>query len=53
MLAPIKELSRHAYLGAGDVSLGLLLYATILIVLILFVGILLLIRVERSFMDTV
>ncbi len=52
-MAPIMELFRHAYLGAGEVSLGLLLYATVLIGLILFVGILLFNRVERTFMDTV
>ena len=52
-MAPIMELFRHAYLGAGEVSLGLLLYATVLISLILLVGILLFNRVERTFMDTV
>ena len=52
-MAPLMELFRHAYLGAGEVSLGLLLYATILIGLILFVGVLLFNRVERTFMDTV
>lgn len=52
-MAPIMEIFRHAYLGAGQVSLSLLLYAAALISLILFVGILLFNRVERTFMDTV
>lgn len=52
-MAPIMELFRHAFLGAGQVSLGLLLYATVLIGLILFFGVLLFNRVERTFMDTV
>ena len=52
-MAPIMEIFRYAYLGAGQVSLGLLLYATALIGLILFVGVLLFNRVERTFMDTV
>ncbi|SDW04011.1 ABC transporter permease [Thiocapsa roseopersicina] len=52
-MAPIMEIFRHAYLGAGDVSVGLLLYAAALIGLILVVGILLFNRVERTFMDTV
>lgn len=52
-MAPIMEIFRHAYLGAGQVSLGLLLYAAALVSLILFIGILLFNRVERTFMDTV
>ncbi len=52
-VAPIMELFRHAYLGAGSVSLGLLAYSIAITSLILFIGIILFNRVERTFMDTV
>jgi len=52
-IAPIMELFRHAYLGAGTVSLGLLAYGIVVTALILFVGTLVFNRVERTFMDTV
>jgi len=52
-MAPIMELFRHAYLGAGDISLGLLFYSVAITALILFIGIVLFNRVERTFMDTV
>ena len=47
------ELFRHAYLGAGSVSLGLLAYSIAITAVILFIGIVLFNRVERTFMDTV
>ena len=52
-IAPIMELFRHAYLGAGDVSLGLLAYSIVITAFILWVGVVLFNRVERTFMDTV
>ncbi|HSO79947.1 MAG TPA: ABC transporter permease [Chromatiaceae bacterium] len=52
-IAPIMELFRHAYLGAGSVSLGLLTYSIAITAVILFIGIVLFNRVERTFMDTV
>jgi lipopolysaccharide transport system permease protein len=52
-IAPIAELFRHAYLGAGSVDLGLLAIAAITISVILFLGIMMFSRVERTFMDTV
>jgi lipopolysaccharide transport system permease protein len=52
-MAPIMEMFRHAYLGAGEISLGLLFYSMALISGILLIGILLFNRVERTFMDTV
>ena len=52
-IAPIMELFRHAYLGAGSVSLGLLAYSIAITAVILFIGIVLFNRVERTFMDTV
>ena len=52
-IAPIVELFRHAYLGAGSVDLGLLGIGAVTITAILFVGIMMFTRVERTFMDTV
>jgi lipopolysaccharide transport system permease protein len=52
-MAPIMEMFRHAYLGAGEISVGLLFYSMALISGILVIGILLFNRVERTFMDTV
>ena len=52
-IAPIVELFRHAYLGAGTVDLPMLGISAITITAILFLGIVLFNRVERTFMDTV
>jgi len=52
-VAPIVELFRHAYLGAGSMDLGMLGLSLIIITGILLGGILLFNRVERTFMDTV
>jgi lipopolysaccharide transport system permease protein len=52
-IAPIVELFRHAYLGAGVVSMPLLAYSAAVILVVLFFGIALFNRVERTFMDTV
>lgn len=52
-IAPVVELFRYAYLGAGTVSTGLLAYSVAVIAAILFVGVVMFNRVERTFMDTV
>lgn len=52
-IAPIVELFRHAYLGAGVVSMPLLAYSAGVILAVLLFGIALFNRVERTFMDTV
>ncbi|WP_295444576.1 ABC transporter permease [uncultured Thiodictyon sp.] len=52
-IAPVMEIFRFAYLGVGAVSLGLLTYSVAVTSVILFVGIVLFNRVERTFMDTV
>jgi lipopolysaccharide transport system permease protein len=52
-VAPIVELFRYAYLGAGSVNIGMLGMSLVIISLILLGGILLFNRVERTFMDTV
>ncbi len=52
-IAPIVELFRHAYLGAGSVDLQFLGIGALTITAILCVGVLMFNRVERTFMDTV
>ena len=52
-IASIVELFRYAYLGAGSVNLAHLGYSAIIITVILYFGVILFNRVERTFMDTV
>jgi len=52
-VAPIIELFRYSYLGAGSVDIPMLGLSFLTIVVILFLGILLFNKVERTFMDTV
>ena len=52
-IAPIVELFRYAYLGAGTVNLPMLAYSLLIISGILFIGIIMFNKVERTFMDTV
>jgi len=52
-IAPIVEIFRYAYLGAGTVSAAMLIYSVGIIAAILFVGVVMFNRVERTFMDTV
>lgn len=52
-MTPIIEVFRYAFLGNGTFSTASLLYSTCATLLILFLGILLFNRVERTFMDTV
>jgi len=52
-IAPVMEMFRYAYLGAGETSPGLLIYSILITTLILYIGIILFNRVERTFMDTV
>ena len=52
-LTPIVESFRHAFLGAGVVSLGGLLYSLGFMLIVLLLGLLLFNRVEQTFMDTV
>jgi len=52
-MAPVIESFRFAYLGTGTVSMGHLFYSFGFMALLLFVGLLLFTRVERTFMDTV
>ena len=52
-IAPIVELFRHAYLGAGSVSILQLSLSFLMILIILLAGIVMFNKVERTFMDTV
>jgi lipopolysaccharide transport system permease protein len=52
-LTPILEAFRYAFLGSGSFSVAHLLYSTLVTVIILFLGILLFNRIEKTFMDTV
>ncbi|MEO7045755.1 MAG: ABC transporter permease [Ferruginibacter sp.] len=52
-LTPIVETFRYALFQKGDFSVGSLLYSTVFIIVVLFIGLLTFSKVERSFMDTV
>ena len=52
-IAPVMELFRYAYLGAGTFSMRMLGYSIVVTAAILFVGVLMFNKVERTFMDTV
>jgi lipopolysaccharide transport system permease protein len=52
-MTPIVEAFRYAYLGAGTVDLGSLLYGFLFMLVVVFLGSLIFNRVERTFMDTV
>lgn len=52
-MAPLIEAFRYAFLGAGSVSPGSLLYSAGFTAAILFLGLLIFNRVEKTFMDTV
>lgn len=52
-MTPVIETFRYAFLGRGTVSLLYLAYSAVATVVILFFGILLFNRVEKTFMDTV
>lgn len=54
-MTSIVEAFRYAWLGpaAGELNPGFLLYSFLFMLIVLFVGILMFNRVERSFMDTV
>ena len=52
-VAPIIETFRHAFLGSGSASFAALATSAITIGVILFLGMILFNRVERTFMDTV
>lgn len=52
-LTGIFECFKYAYLGVGDFNLGMLLYSTVFIFIILMIGTFIFNKVEKSFMDTV
>lgn len=52
-LTPIMEAFRYALFQQGSFSAASLLYSTVFIVIVLFAGLLMFSKVERTFMDTV
>lgn len=52
-VAPIVEMFRFAFLGTGSVSFAMFGWSLLIIIIILFIGIVLFNKVERTFMDTV
>lgn len=52
-MTPIIETFRYAFLGSGSFNITHLIYSTITTLILLFFGILLFNRVEKTFMDTV
>jgi lipopolysaccharide transport system permease protein len=52
-MTPIVEAFRVAFLGAGTVNPGLLLYSFVFMLVVVFLGSVIFNRVEQTFMDTV
>ncbi|MDX9992335.1 MAG: ABC transporter permease [Anaerolineales bacterium] len=52
-MTPIVEAFRYAFLGAGTVNLGHLLYSFGFMLVVVFIGAVIFNRVEQTFMDTV
>jgi len=52
-MTPILEAFRYAFLGAGTVDTGHLLYSFIFMLVVVFLGSVIFNRVEQTFMDTV
>ena len=52
-MTPIVEAFRFAFLGAGTVDLGHLLYSFVFMLIVVFLGSVIFNRVEQTFMDTV
>jgi lipopolysaccharide transport system permease protein len=52
-MTPIVEAFRYAFLGAGTVNIGLLLYSFGFMLVVVFLGSVIFNRVEQTFMDTV
>lgn len=52
-MAPIIETFRYAFLGSGSFNVIYLLYSTVTTLIIIFLGVILFNRVEKTFMDTV
>jgi lipopolysaccharide transport system permease protein len=52
-LTGIFECFRYAYLGSGSFESSSLIHSTLIISVLVFIGILVFNKVEKSFMDTV
>jgi lipopolysaccharide transport system permease protein len=52
-MTPIVEAFRYAFLGAGTVDTGHLVYSFVFMLVVVFLGSVIFNRVEQTFMDTV
>lgn len=52
-MAPIIETFRYAFLGSGEVPITFLLLSGVITLVVLFIGVVLFSRVEKTFMDTI
>jgi len=52
-ITPIIETFRAGFLGAGEASWGMLAYSAIFMLVVLFIGVVIFNRVEKTFIDTV
>lgn len=52
-LTPIFEAFKYGFLGVGDFTIGGLLYASVVTIVLFFVGVFVFNRVEKTFMDTI
>ncbi len=52
-ITPILEAAKYSFGCGGSISLGMLFYSLIVSILLMFIGIIIFNRVEKTFMDTV
>jgi lipopolysaccharide transport system permease protein len=52
-MTSLVETFKYAFLGGGEINFHLLGYSVLFMFFLLFIGIMLFNRIERSFMDTV
>jgi len=52
-MTPVVEAFRYAFLGAGTVDLGGLLYSFVFMLVVVFLGTFVFNRIKQTFMDTV
>lgn len=52
-MTSIVETFRYAFLGAGSVDIGQLVYSFIFMIVVVFIGVVIFNRVEATFMDTI
>ena len=52
-MTPVIEGFRQAFIGRGNLELGLIIYSIVITIIIFFLGIIIFNRTEKSFIDTV